>query len=302
MPRTVVVHQVDAFTAQPLEGNPAGVVLEASGLSDREMQLIARELSNSETAFVLPPDGPDHDVRIRFFTPTTEVPSCGHATVAAHYLRAVTLRLESTRVRQRIGIGTLPVDIVRDNGDYRVVMTQGPPTLSPPLDTLERASVLCALGIVEADVDPRCPVQLVSTGHSKIMIGVRTREILNALRPAPSALERASASVPNRGFFVFTLDSSDPDITTHARMFAPHIGIPEDPVTGNGNGPLGAYLVRHQLLPVSCPTVTFRAAQGEAIGRPGVVDVAVDVMDGRPVAVRVAGRAVIVFEAELLLP
>ena len=83
------VYQVDSFTTEKFRGNPAGVVPDADGLSEPEMQVIARELGNPETAFVLSPDGTDHDVRVRFFTPTTEVPSCGHATIAAHYVRAV---------------------------------------------------------------------------------------------------------------------------------------------------------------------------------------------------------------------
>ncbi|MFC9120465.1 PhzF family phenazine biosynthesis isomerase [Streptomyces sp. NPDC057067] len=84
-----VLYQIDAFSPAPFQGNPAGVVLSAEGLTEAQMQAVARELNNSETAFVLPPEGADHDVRVRFFTPTTEVPTCGHATVAAHYARAV---------------------------------------------------------------------------------------------------------------------------------------------------------------------------------------------------------------------
>jgi predicted PhzF superfamily epimerase YddE/YHI9 len=84
-----ILYQVDSFTTRPFTGNPAGVVLEAQGMTDAEMLAVARELNNSETAFVLPADAADHDVRVRFFTPTTEVPTCGHATVGAHFARAV---------------------------------------------------------------------------------------------------------------------------------------------------------------------------------------------------------------------
>ena len=84
-----ILYQIDAFTTTPFAGNPAGVVLAAEGMTDAEMLAVARELNNSETAFVLPADGSDHDVRVRFFTPTTEVPTCGHATIGAHYARAI---------------------------------------------------------------------------------------------------------------------------------------------------------------------------------------------------------------------
>ncbi len=83
------VYQIDAFTEKRFEGNPAGVVANADGLTDFQMQAIARELNNSETAFILSPTGSDHDVRIRFFTPAIEVPTCGHATISAHYVRAI---------------------------------------------------------------------------------------------------------------------------------------------------------------------------------------------------------------------
>jgi len=89
MPQPRRLYQIDAFTNRPFSGNPAGVVANAEGLTEGQMQAIARELNNSETAFLLPPQGSDHDVQVRFFTPTTEVPICGHATISAHYVRAL---------------------------------------------------------------------------------------------------------------------------------------------------------------------------------------------------------------------
>lgn len=99
------VYQVDAFTTEKFRGNPAGVVLNGDNLTDQEMQAIARELNNSETAFLLSPDSPDHDVRTRYFTPKTEVPICGHATIASQYVRAIENNLESCRVMNKINIG-----------------------------------------------------------------------------------------------------------------------------------------------------------------------------------------------------
>src|SRR5215472_15025423 len=113
--KTLDIYQVDAFTTRKLQGNPAGVVPDADGLSDAAMQAIARELNNSETAFLLSPTAPDHDVWIRFFTPTTEVPVCGHATIAAHYVRANIKRLPRTIVRHRVGTGIFPIEVVPEN-------------------------------------------------------------------------------------------------------------------------------------------------------------------------------------------
>ncbi len=105
MPRTIQVHQIDAFTRIKFTGNPAGVVLEADPLSDAEMLAIARELNNADTAFILKADGPDHDLRVRFFTPRTEAAFVGHASVAAHYVLSAAATHGARRVRQRSRAG-----------------------------------------------------------------------------------------------------------------------------------------------------------------------------------------------------
>ncbi len=296
---TYRVYQIDAFTKERFKGNPAGVVPNADGLSDSQMQAIARELNNAETAFILSPTAPDHEVWIRFFTPTTEVPSCGHATISAHYVRAIENRLSSCTVQQRIGIGILPVDIVEEDSDYRIIMTQGAVEISPQITGKTRKDIIDALSLSESDLDERCPVQIASTGHSKFMVGIKSRKKLNSLAPDLTRLINISRTTGSNGYFVFTFDSDDNDILTHGRMFAPAIGIPEDPVTGNANGPLGAYLVHHNILKAPDGSVAFKGKQGEAIGRPGIVTVTVKVRDGEPFRVQVGGYATVAFKTEI---
>lgn len=295
------VHQVDVFTRTPTEGNAAGVVLHADSLSSKQMQAIARELNNSETAFLLQPVSDDHDVRIRYFTPTTEVPTCGHATIAAHYVRAHVNQLPAGCYWHRIGIGRLPVDVRHDDSDYQIIITQGPPQISKPLDTCQRQSVFDALNINPSDAVQEFPVVKVDTGASKILVGVKSREHLNDIAPNYEHLRSLGHSMDCTGFFVFTLADPDPDVISHCRMFAPQIGILEDPVTGNGNGPLGAYLARFGLIHSREGTIYFRSRQGEAMGRPGTAHIWVDRENGEPKTVRVGGDAVIVFEAELTI-
>ncbi len=299
--KTYRIYQIDAFTSQRFQGNPAGVVANADGLTDSQMQAIARELNNAETAFILSPTADDHEVWVRFFTPTVEVPTCGHATVSAHYVRALENDLPSCTVNQRIGLGILPVDILKEATDYRITMTQGEVEISPELDSTVQGRLLEALGLTIGDLDCKCPVQIASTGHSKVMIGIRSQSVLNSLEPDLSALIQISKETDCNGFFVFTFDSQDKDILTCGRMFAPAIGIPEDPVTGNANGPLGAYLLKNKLLVPIDGLVRFKGKQGEAIGRPGIVRVEVDVKDGDPVRVRVGGDAVVAFKTEISL-
>lgn len=297
--RTLDVYQVDSFTTEKFKGNPAGVVLNADGLSDEEMLAIARELNNSETAFIMSPDSTDHDLRIRYFTPKTEVPVCGHATIAAHYVRAKVHNLESSTVFHKIGIGILPVEIVKEGNDYRIIMTQGKITFDPPLIERDREKIVAALGLQEEELDQRCPIQIVSTGHSKVIIAIKTRRKLDELSPDFLALSQISRTINCNGFFVFTMDSKQGEILTHGRMFAPAIGINEDPVTGNAHGPLGAYLVKHGLAQYNEPIFSFQGEQGHAIGRSGIVNVMVKLDGANPELVKIGGRAVIVFKTQI---
>ncbi|AET68286.1 phenazine biosynthesis protein PhzF family [Desulfosporosinus orientis DSM 765] len=297
--RTLKIYQVDSFTTEKFKGNPAGVVLNADGLTDQEMLCIAREMNNSETAFIFKPDGADHEIRIRYFTPITEVPVCGHATVAAHYVRAVEQKLNSSTVIHKIGIGTLPVEIIREDNDYSIMMTQGKIEFYPPFARQERDNIVDALGLNVEELDPQCPIQIVSTGHSKVMIGIKTRRRLNALSPDFLALTQISKMINCNGYFVFTMDSEQKDILTHGRMFAPAIGINEDPVTGNANGPLGAYLINHGLVKHNKSSFSFTGEQGFAIGRSGLINVTVHLNSGKPEQVKIGGRAVIVFKTEI---
>ncbi|HBK45070.1 MAG TPA: hypothetical protein DDZ67_01270 [Xanthomonadaceae bacterium] len=298
------VFQVDAFTRTPFAGNPAGVVLDADGLDRRQMQAIARELNNSETAFVHAPRATDHDVHVRFFTPTTEVPVCGHATVAAHYVRAREGLASGAATRQLTGAGVQAVQTERlGDGDLRVWIDQQRPSFGPALAPVEMTALLDALGLSGSDLG-RGPIEPVSTGHAKIMVPLRDRDTLARVRPRLQALDELSRRIGCNGYHLFTLDRPDVGILAHGRMFAPAIGIAEDPVTGNANGPLGAYLVRHGLVPAAVRGQGLAAwmRQGEAMGRPGEVrvEVAVDA-DGTPARVRIGGHASIVFRSEIRL-
>ncbi len=295
------LYVVDAFTTDKLTGNPAGVVLDADGLSDRQMLAIARELNHSETVFLLAPDAADHEVRLRYFTPRQEVPICGHATIAAHYVRARLRGDASRRLWHKTGIGVLPVDIERLPDRTRVVMTQGDPVFGAILAGDERRALVAALAIDEHALAPDLPLQIVSTGHSKVMVPLRHREVLERLAPDPAALTALSRAIGCNGYYAFTLDSDDPAIRVHGRMFAPALGIVEDPVTGNANGPLGAYLAARQALPLAGGRLTFTAQQGTAMGRRGFVQVTVRMVGERPATVTVAGDAVIVYHALLEL-
>ncbi len=304
MSRDYRIFQVDAFTRTAFAGNPAGVVLDADGLSEVQMQAIAREFNNSETAFVLSPRDSSHQVQVRFFTPTVEVPVCGHATIAAHYVRARHDGVAGS-LRQLTGAGAMQIDIEAGvDGDHRIWMRQNPPEFGELLDPAQCAALAAALGIGPEEFGEG-PVQIVSTGHSKVMVPLRRRARMDRLVPDAAGLAALSRAIGCNGFHVFALDAPDPGVLAHGRMFAPAIGIAEDPVTGNANGPLGAYLVRHRLIDPGLYRDGLAAwmGQGEAMGRPGRVrvEVGVDPVVAQPTSVRIGGDAVIVFAAVLRL-
>ncbi|WP_100487080.1 PhzF family isomerase [Sporolactobacillus pectinivorans] len=295
------LYQIDSFTKDQFKGNPAGVITNADGLSEDDMQRIARELNNSETAFIFSSDNDAYEAYIRFFTPLKEVPSCGHATIAAHYARALENKLDTSRIYHKIGAGILPVEILKKENDYKIVMTQGKIEFGPFIDGKNKEVILSALGITKGELLKGHPIEIVSTGHSKVMIGIKNQYILNRLKPNYDRLARLSEVIKCNGFYVYTLDSDDQDILVHGRMFAPAIGINEDPVTGNANGPLGAYLVHHQLVKHNDSLFTFKAKQGEKIGRAGIIEIEVHIHQAEPVTVKIAGNAVIVFQSELII-
>jgi PhzF family phenazine biosynthesis protein len=293
------VYQIDSFTKEKFKGNPAGVVLNASGLSDEQMLMIARELNNSETAFLFPPDSPDCDGVIRYFTPKTEVPTCGHATIAAMYAKAVEENLKPCVIRYKTKVGILPFEIIKKDTDYQAIMTQGKINFHPVLKNEISSKILASLGIDVSDRDEKCPIQIVSTGHSKVMIGIKSREKLNSLNPNFNNLVALSKEINCNGYFVFTFDTGTKELLTMGRMFAPAVGINEDPVTGNANGPLGGYLSENGLVEVKDGIFEFNAGQGEKMGRFGIISVKVKIENNKPYLIQIKGDAVMVFRTEI---
>ena len=240
------IYLVDAFTDQIGAGNRAGVVFDADDLSADQMQNIAAFANVSETAFLIKSDDPSsHDIHVRYFTPATEVPICGHATIASHYLRTKRLGLSSGRVLSKTGAGILPVDIEKEGHDIKIIMTQGKPEMGDVLAEEHVEEALNALGITRNDRIQNLPVQFATTGHGKVIIPLKQNDVLQTINPDFEALKTLTRKIGHTGYFILTVRDDEAPYKTHGRMFAPAIGINEDPVTGNGNGPAGLYLSHH---------------------------------------------------------
>jgi PhzF family phenazine biosynthesis protein len=293
---------VDAFTTQRFCGNPAAVVLDADVLTDDEMRRIARELNGTEVAFVFGSDSPDYDVEIRFFSPRREVTFVGHATVAAHYVRAVVDGVPEGKVRQKSGSGVVEIEVSGKAPDLRVSINQTPATFGPVVPDERLGPVLDALGISSSSLHPACPVQVMSKANSRLLIGLQSADTLDSLQPNMDQLVHLTPRVGADGFFVFGVRKDDAGaVTTESRMFCPVIGVPEDPVSGNAHGMLGVYLLHNGLLTATKGVARFIGHQGRFVERPGQVEVAVSASGKRASGVRVTGDAVIVYEAALPL-
>ena len=294
--RKVRIFQVDAFTDEPFTGNPAGVVLDAEQLDEAEMQAIARELNNGDSAFVLPPASDGEDLHVRFFTPRKEAPFVGHATLAVH---AVLSRLDPRPLRRQGG-RTGVVEIRTADGAQAI--SQPAPALGRTPTGSEVDDVLGLLDLKRAQLDPACPPRIAGSASTRLLVGLRDTTALDAARPALQSLAAMSPRIGAQGYFLFVRGGGNGSLTTEARMFCPALGIDEDPVSGNAHAMLGVHLRELGLLPTQGASARFTGVQGRHVGRPGRVEVEVALgSDGRAVAATISGRATIVFETELRL-
>ena len=264
---------VDVFADRAFSGNPLAVFREPGGLDSKAMQAIAKELHLSETTFVLKPSSAAADYRVRIFTPDAELPFAGHPTLGTAFVLAdgndATTRLEE-------GVGVIRVTI----REGFVQMEQPLPTFTGT--TITRKTAADALGIAVEEVRSDVPIQMGSSGVPFLYVPLAN---LKAVRRArrPAALD---ASV-----YVFAMSGERSGSQVHGRMFEQGLGIGEDPATGSAQGPLGAYIVAHELVQAA-PTTRIRVEQGFEIGRPSILEIEVDRAGPAITAVRVGGGCI----------
>src|SRR5436309_777046 len=269
----------DVFTDVPLAGNQLAVFTDARDLDPLTMQSLAREMSFSETVFVLPAEHPEADVRIRIFTPARELPFAGHPTLGAAFvlggpLSKIVIRLETA-------VGVIPVELKRDGP--RIVfgrMDQPIPRIEPVADP---APIFNALGVSGSGL----PVERYDLGPGHVYIELGSPEEVAALQPDLAALARATPD----GVNCFARDGE----RWKTRMFAPNHGVDEDPATGSAAGPLAVHLARHGRIGFG---EEIEIRQGAEIGRPSVLYAQADGTPERIERVAVGGSAVIVARGE----
>jgi trans-2,3-dihydro-3-hydroxyanthranilate isomerase len=309
--RKIPFYVLDSFTQEAFQGNPAGVFMDdGAALSDEEMRRLAGEIS-LESAFVLPGEG-TAEYTLRYFTGVTEVPFCGHDTVAAATVLARSGRVPLPgSVRFSTNVGVLTVDVEPVGESIGVVLQQNPVELRPPLRVDMVARVASTLGCLIEDVGTEnLRLQWASTGTPWLMVPVVSPVVVNNTPTNFNAIAALSRDLDVYGFYVFCL-TPEPDEPrgVWSRCYAPIAGLDEDPVTGSGCGALGGYLATHGALtfqPVPDRAhreeAWFRVEQGFAGGRGGIADVQVRRERGVIKGIGVRGIATPVAEGAFTLP
>lgn len=305
MPRRFFV--LDVFTNQALAGNPLAVVLDAEGLSDARMQAIAREFNLSETVFVLPPENPAHSARLRIFTPARELPFAGHPTVGTAILLAKERfgDMESDADRNAMvvleeTIGNVRCGVVLKNGAAGFAEFDIP-RLPRPCDPLgDREIIAAAVGLEPNEIgfENHRPCAF-EAGVPFAFVPVASLDALSRVSPVHRHWEDAFGRGGEMGAYLYCRQTNSQDSTFAARMFAPHMGIGEDPATGSAAAAFSG-IVRH-FDKLTDGTHYLRIEQGFDMGRPSMIDLEVDIAAGALKAVRIGGQAVIVSKGELYL-
>jgi trans-2,3-dihydro-3-hydroxyanthranilate isomerase len=291
-PRRFLFAQLDVFTSQPFEGNSLAVFLDGRGLSDTEMQLIAKEMNLSETTFILPREPSverERGVRVRIFTVQEELPFAGHPTLGtAFQLRGST----STReIVLDLNAGKVPVQFEEKPGQPVFgEMTQLDPKFGERHD---RETVVRACGLLDGDIDPSLPIQTISTGVPFTVVPLRGLEIIRNLRVDMKGSEEYLERAGGKFFYFVSRETVDPAARLHARMMF-YNG--EDPATGSAAGCAAAWMVAHG---VAQPEERVLIEQGVEMKRPSRIFVRASRKDDRVVNVRVGGNVVEVMRGEV---
>lgn len=281
---------VDVFAEKKFAGNQLAVFADGRGLPTIEMQKIAREMNFSETTFIMgnKPRIGGYDVRI--FTPEEEMPFAGHPTLGTAYIiREMIIRKPQKRVVLNLKAGQIPVDfesVVRKPGI--VWMNQLAPKFGR---TFDRKKTAQALGLKISDLDPRFPVQEVSTGVPFAIAPLKTLKAIRKIQVDRAKFISVLKNAGSRCILVFCPQTYSRKNDLNVRMFAPLYGIPEDPATGSANGCLAGYLVKHRYF--NEPKLDIRVEQGYEISRPSLLYLNAHETAGR-IHIRVGGKVVLV--------
>jgi trans-2,3-dihydro-3-hydroxyanthranilate isomerase len=281
----------DVFARRRFEGNQLAVFPDAAGMSDEEMQSLAREIHFSETTFILSDRPNERGWPVRIFTPAREVPFAGHPTLGTGFvIRDRFLGRKADEVKLDLAVGVMPV-AVEEKGE-RLVMTQVPPVFGSKVEQEAAAQVL---GLAPSDIDSCFPVQEVSTGLPFLIVPVKTLAAMQGIKVNLAEYYRLTDRLEAKAVLAFSPETIDPQCKLHVRVFCDYYDVPEDPATGSANGCLCAWLVKHRYL--GAADFAIHTEQGIEMKRPSLLYLQGGERDGG-ITVRVGGRVVVAGRGE----
>lgn len=296
--KTINVFHYDAFTNKPNMGNPAGIVLEADGLTEEEMQRIAEKVGFNETSFVLPSEVAD--IRMRYFTPGFEMDLCGHGTVATIFaLRERGLLEEKNNLMIETKAGILPIQIgVNENGETFIKMRQAAPQFKE--FTGSKGELAHSIGLEVNDLDVSLPIVYGSTGNWTVIVPIKNLDECERMKPNNEMFPSVLKEIPNASIHPICLETYDELAQMHGRHFSSaYAGTIEDPVTGTASGVMGAYYAMY-LEKDFDHEMELIVEQGQEIHKDGRVTVYVTKVEGNAnLQIDIAGTAVYVKEFEV---
>jgi trans-2,3-dihydro-3-hydroxyanthranilate isomerase len=284
---------LDVFTLKRFSGNPLAVVFDSNGLDTVAMQTIAREFNYPETVFVLPATDGAHAADLRIFTPAAELPFAGHPTVGT----AVALARGGAKQQKFIvaeKVGPVPCDVTLHDGDRGEATFVLPKLPEKVGDIPDKSSVAAALGLTEDDIGGDLEGGQWSAGVAFMCVPVKSLPAMAKARPQPGRFETAFARNDPGKVFLFCRETAEAGHDFHARMFAPAMGIPEDPATGSAAAAFGGLLAGRRGL--GDGTHRIRIEQGYEMGRPSQIDLTLTIAGGKLATGSIGGGAVVVTE------
>jgi trans-2,3-dihydro-3-hydroxyanthranilate isomerase len=287
---------LDVFTLTRFSGNPLAVVLESEGLDAAAMQKIAHEFNHPETVFVRPPAGKAHRADLRIFTPANELPFAGHPTVGtAVALARGGAQQQTFVVSEKVGPVACEVTL-RDADSGEATFTL--PKLPENVDgTPDLSSMAAGLGLSESDIGGDLEGGQWSAGVAFTCVPVKSLAAIGKARPQPGKFDAAFASGGPAKAFLFCRETVEQGHDFHARMFAPAMGIPEDPATGSAVAAFGGLLAAQGNLGDGAHRI--RIEQGYEMGRPSQIDLTLTMAGGRLLSGAIGGGAIVVTEGSI---
>lgn len=298
-------YTADVFTDEIFGGNQLAVFPQATGLNSQQMQKIAAEFNYSETVFVLPPETPQGTRKLRIFTPGTELPFAGHPTVGTAYVLTeigeISAEQEDFSIIFEEGVGLIPVNIKTNNKRpiYTELTAAQLPEFQSDISPISDLALILGIDPQEITNNPYAP-QAVSCGVPFLFIRVKNREILGKIAFNRDHWQRILSQRWASSIYVFCNDPERNGSHWRSRMFAPAMGILEDPATGSAATALGGYLGTRETLTEG--TLHWRIEQGFEMGRPSILEIFVDKKQGKIRQIRVGGASVLVSKGTMTIP